>query len=62
MDTKIKKTTITGLAYATMKWLLILIVGGAIYKSRYWSNWFFLIFPILVISFLSRRKRKSNAA
>jgi general stress protein CsbA len=53
----IKKTIVFGLGYVTIKWLVILIIGGALYQSGYWNNWYLIAIPIIgITTFLIRRK------
>lgn len=53
---KINKTIAWALLYIVVKWTVILVAGSALYKSGYWSNWYFLLIPALGITAFTIRK------
>jgi len=67
MNKGIKNTIALGVGYVIIKWTAILLIGGALYKSGYWSNWYLLAIPVIGITtfiirttFLIRQRIKSN--
>ena len=61
MNKGIKTTVAIGVVYVALKWTLILLVGGALYKSGYWSNWYLLVLPVIgLTTLLIRRRIKSK--
>ena len=61
MNKGIKNTIAIGVGYVIVKWTAILLVGGALYKSGHWSNWYLLAIPIIgITSFIIRGRIKSN--
>jgi general stress protein CsbA len=47
MNKGIKTTLAIGAGYVAVKWTLILLVGGALYKSGYWNNWYLLFMHVI---------------
>ncbi len=61
MNKGIKTTFAIGLGYVALKWTLILLVGGALYESGYWNNWYLLVMPVIgLTTLLIRRRIKSK--
>jgi general stress protein CsbA len=61
MNKGTKYTIAFGVGYVIVKWTLIVLVGGALYKSGYWSNWFLLAIPVIGFTvFMIKRKNKEN--
>jgi len=61
MNKGFKHTIAFGVSYVIVKWTAILLIGGGLYKSGYWSNWFLLTIPVIGISiFIIRGRIKSN--
>ena len=50
----------------SLKWTLILLIGGALYESGYWNNWYLLVMPAIGLTTLIIRRRikskKNNKA
>lgn len=57
----IGKTVLFGLGYVLIKWSMILLVGGALYRSGYWSNWYLLVIPVIGVIFLAVRRKMQNS-
>lgn len=49
----IKKTILFGLGYVTIKGLVLLIMGGALYQRGYWNNRYLIAIPIIGITTFS---------
>ena len=61
MNKGFKHTIAFGAGYVIVKWTAILLIGVALYKSGYWSNWYLLAIPVIGISiFIIRGRIKSN--
>ena len=56
-----KKVFLYSAGYILIKWLIILIVGGTLYKMGHWNNWYLAAVPVIGITvFLIKRKIKTN--
>jgi hypothetical protein len=53
----IKKAVLCGLGYVTVKWLILLAVGGALYKNGYWNNWYLTAIPVIGITIFAIKRR-----
>lgn len=61
MNKGIKNTIAFGVGYVIIKWTAILLIGGALYKSGYWTNWYLLAIPVIgITTFMIRRRVKAN--
>ena len=60
MNKGIKNTIAFGVGYVIIKWTAILLIGGALYKSGYWSNWYLLAIPVIGITTFIIRRINSN--
>jgi hypothetical protein len=61
MNKGVKNTIAIGVGYVIIKWTAILLIGGALYKSGYWSNWYLLAIPVIgIATFMIRQRIKSN--
>lgn len=58
---RIKKVIFYSVGYIFIKWLIILIIGGALYKTGHWNNWYLAAVPLIGVTiFFIRRKVKTN--
>jgi len=58
---KIKKLVFYSLGYIVIKWLVIFIIGGALYKAGLWNNWHLAGVPIIGITvFIIKKKIKTR--
>lgn len=58
---RFKKLVFYSAGYILIKWLIILIVGGALYKTGHWNNWYLAAVPVIGITvFFIKRKIKAN--
>ena len=56
-----KKVVFYSAGYILIKWLIILIVGGTLYKTGHWKNWYLALVPVIGIAVLFiKRKIKAN--
>ena len=54
---RLKKVFLYGAGYILIKWLIVLIVGGTLYKTGHWNNWYLAFVPIIGITvFFIKRK------
>lgn len=61
MNKGIKHTIAFGVGYVIIKWTAILLIGGALYKSGYWNNWYLMAIPVIgLTTFIIRGRIKSN--
>ena len=61
MNKGIKHTIAFGFGYVIIKWTAILLIGGALYKSGYWNNWYLMTIPVIgLITFIIKGRIKSN--
>ena len=61
MNKGIRTTFAISVGYVALKWTLILLVGGALYESGYWNNWYLLVIPVIgLTTLLIRRRIKSK--
>ena len=57
MKEHIKEGLFFAIAYLVLEWIAIGLVGSYLYKNGLWSNWFFLIIPLLGITVFRLRKK-----
>lgn len=54
---KVKKTILFALVYLIVKWLVILTIGTALFKSGHWNNWYLISIPVIGIAILLIRQK-----
>jgi len=57
MKVCLKKGLLIGVGYVLVKWTIIGLLGTYLYRNGLWSNWFFLIIPVVVLAIFSFRKK-----
>ncbi|NJB71702.1 hypothetical protein GGR42_002164 [Saonia flava] len=62
MKNTLKKGLLLGIGYVLLKWTLLGLIGTYLYKKGMWSNWYFLILPVigLTVFFIRKKKKAKN--
>lgn len=58
---KVKRLVLYSLGYIVIKWTVILGIGGALYETGHWNNWYLIAVPIIgITTFIIKRRIKIN--
>jgi hypothetical protein len=47
MNKRVRNTIAVGVGYVIIKWAIIIGIGGELFKSGYWNNWYLLAIPTI---------------
>ena len=53
MNKRIRNVIGFGIAYVIIKWLIIVTIGSYLYSTGNWSNWYFLLIPVIGLLFFN---------